>query len=86
MIDNTSCLNAVNTIKGHISDCYSECTAKGSTFSGTKKLSNLKKAISLIPTEGGTVSEGVTGGSFNLFTKKSAHQIKGIRRYFTFCL
>ena len=68
MIDNTSCLNAVNTIKRHISDCFSECTTKGSTFRGSEKLSNLKEAISLIPTEGGTVSEGVTGGSFNLFT------------------
>ena len=41
MIDNSSCLNAINTIKGHISACFTQCTAKGSTFSGTKNLSNL---------------------------------------------
>ena len=70
MIDNTSCLNAVNTLKNHISNCFSECTAKGSSFSGTKKLANLKEAISRIPggEGGGTVSENITGGSFNLFT------------------
>ena len=70
-IDNSSCINAVNTIKNYISNCFSECTTKGSTFSGTNKLSNLQEAISLIPTgsgSGGTISENITGGSFDLFT------------------
>ena len=71
VIDNSSCINAVNTIKNYISNCFSECTTKGSTFSGTNKLSNLQEAISLIPTgsgSGGTISENITGGSFDLFT------------------
>ena len=70
-IDNSSCINAINTIKNYISNCFSECTTKGSTFSGTNKLSNLQEAISLIPTgsgSGGTMSENITGGSFDLFT------------------
>ena len=57
-IDNSSCINAINTIKNYISNCFSECTTKGSTFSGTNKLSNLQEAISLIPTgsgSGGTI-------------------------------
>ena len=68
VIDNSSCIDAINTIKNYISNCFSECTAKGSTFSGTEKLANLQEAISLINGEGGTVSENVTGGSFELFT------------------
>ena len=71
VIDNSSCINAVNIIKNYISNCFSECTTKGSTFSGTNKLSNLQEAISLIPTgsgSGGTISENITGGSFDLFT------------------
>lgn len=70
-IDNSSCINAINTIKNYISNCFSECTTKGSTFSGINKLSNLQEAISLIPTgsgSGGTISENITGGSFELFT------------------
>ena len=70
-IDNSSCINAINTIKNYISNCFSECTTKGSTFSGTNKLSNLQEAISLIPTgsgSGGTISENITGESFDLFT------------------
>ena len=70
-IDNSSCINAINTIKNYISNCFSECTTKGSTFSGTNKLSNLQEAISLIPTgsgTGGMISENITGGSFDLFT------------------
>ena len=70
-IDNSSCINAINTIKNYISNCFSECTTKGSTFSGTNKLSNLQEAISLIPTgsgSGGPISENITGGSFDLFT------------------
>ena len=70
-IDNSSCINAINTIKNYISNCFTECTTKGSTFSGTNKLSNLQEAISLIPTgsgSGGTISENITGGSFDLFT------------------
>ena len=71
VIDNSSCINAINTIKNYISNCFSECTTKGSTFSGTNKLSNLQEAISLIPAgsgSGGTISENITGGSFDLFT------------------
>ena len=71
VIDNSSCINAVNTIKNYVSNCFTECTTKGSTFSGTNKLSNLQEAISLIPTgsgSGGTISENITGGSFDLFT------------------
>ena len=71
VIDNSSCINAINTIKNYISNCFTECTTKGSTFSGTKKVSNLQEAISLIPTSsgsGGTISENITGGSFDLFT------------------
>ena len=71
VIDNSSCINAVNTIKNYVSNCFTECTTKGSTFSGTNKLSNLQEAISLIPTRsgsGGTISENITGGSFDLFT------------------
>ena len=71
VIDNSSCINAVNTIKNYVTACFNKCTAKGSTFSGTKKLSNLQEAISLIPTgsgTGGTISENITGGSFDLFT------------------
>lgn len=68
MIDNTACLNAVNTIKGYIEDCFKKCTTKGSTFSGTRKLSNLEQAISLIPSgSGGTVSENITAGDFGGF-------------------
>ena len=71
VIDNSSCINVVNTIKNYVSNCFTECTTKGSTFSGTNKLSNLQEAISLIPTgsgSGGTISENITGGSFDLFT------------------
>ena len=71
VIDNSSCINAVNTIKNYVTACFNKCTAKGSTFSGTNKLSNLQEAISLIPTgsgSGGTISENITGGSFDLFT------------------
>lgn len=72
MIDNTSCINAINTLKSYVTACFEKCTAKGSTFSGTQKLANLETAIDLIPTGGGggdtpVVSENVTGGSFELF-------------------
>lgn len=71
MIDNTSCLNAINTLKNHVTACFNKCTEKGSTYSGTQKLANLKTAIDLIPTgsgSGGVISENITGGSFDLFT------------------
>lgn len=70
VIDNSSCLDAINTIKNYVSNCFSECITKGSTFSGTNTLSNLQQAISLIPTggSGGVISENITGGSFDLFT------------------
>lgn len=63
MINVTPCLNAINSLKGHISACFSQCTAKGSTFSGTRNLSNLESAISLIP----TTSQSVTASNFGGF-------------------
>ena len=71
MIDNTSCINAINTLKNYVTACFNKCSAKGSTYSGTQKLSNLETAIDLIPTEsgsGGMISENVTGATFDLFT------------------
>ena len=73
MIDNTSCLNAINTLKNYVTACFSKCTAKGSTYSGTHTLANLETAIDLIPSgssggDGGTISENITGGNFELFT------------------
>ena len=73
MIDNTSCLNAINTLKNYVTACFSKCTAKGSTYNGTQTLANLETAIDLIPSgssggDGGTISENITGGSFELFT------------------
>ena len=70
-IDNSSCINAINHIKNYVTACFNKCTAKGSTFSGTKKLASLETAIDLIPTgsgSGGIISENVTGASFDLFT------------------
>ena len=72
-IDNTSCINVINTLKGYITACFSKCTAKGSTYSGTQNLANLETAIDLIPQSnsgGGSpvISENITGGSFDLFT------------------
>lgn len=71
MIDNISCLNAINTLKGYVTACFNKCTEKGSTYSGTTTLANLETAINLIPTGGGSggiISENVTGASFDLFT------------------
>ena len=75
VIDNSSCINAINTIKGYVTACFTKCTDKGSTFSGTQKLANLETAIDLIPqsSSGGggdspVISENITGGSFDLFT------------------
>lgn len=77
MIDNTSCINAVNTIKTYVSNCFNKCTAKGSTFSGTQKLYNLEEAINLIPQTqsgggtggtGGSTSGNISGGSFGGFS------------------
>lgn len=77
MIDNSNCLSAIQTIKGYISDCFAKCFEKGSTFSGSEKLSNLELAIDLIP-EGGSEGDGegdsgstgdanISGGSFSGF-------------------
>ena len=81
-IDNTSCINAVNTIKNYVTACFAKCTAKGSTFSGTQKLANLETAIDLIPqsSSGGggdspVISENITGGSFDLFTVTKPDEI-----------
>lgn len=81
-IDNTSCLNAINTLKGYIIACFSKCTAKGSTFSGTQKLANLETAIDLIPqsSSGGggdspVISENINGEAFDLFTVTKPDEI-----------
>ena len=78
-IDNTSCINAVNTIKGYVTACFTKCTEKGSTYSGTQKLANLETAIDLIPTGSGgdssVLSENITGGSFDLFTVTKPDEI-----------
>ena len=74
MIDNTSCLNAINTLKNYVTACFNKCAEKGSTYNGTQKLANLETAIDMIPTgsgssgSGGVISENITGGSFDLFT------------------
>ena len=79
MIDNSSCLNAINTLKSYVTACFSKCTEKGSTFSGTQKLANLETAIDLIPTGSGgntpVISENITGGSFDLFTVTKPDEI-----------
>ena len=69
-IDITSCLNAIDTLKGYITASFVKCTAKGSTFSGEQKLANLESAIDLIPSggSGGVISENINGASFDLFT------------------
>lgn len=66
-IDNSSCINAINHMKGYVTACFNKCTAKGSTFSGEQKLSNLESAIDLI-SSGSTISENINGESFELFT------------------
>ena len=71
VIDNSSCINAINHLKSYVTACFAKCTAKGSTFSGTQKLANLETAIDLIPAGSGgespVVSENITGGRFDLF-------------------
>ena len=69
MIDNSSCISAVDTIKGYVVDCFDRCSAKGSTFTGTRKLVNLEMAINLIPTGGSGDYGGtnVSGASFSGF-------------------
>ena len=78
-IDNTSCINAVNTIKGYVTACFTKCTEKGSTYSGTQKLTNLETAIDLIPTGSGgdspVISENINGASFDLFTVTKPDEI-----------
>ena len=81
-IDNTSCINAVNTIKGYVTACFTKCTDKGSTFSGTQKLANLETAIDLIPqsSSGGggdspVISENINGEAFDLFTVTKPDEI-----------
>ena len=81
-IDNTSCINAVNTIKNYVTACFAKCTAKGSTFSGTQKLANLETAIDLIPqsSSGGggdspVISENINGEAFDLFTVTKPDEI-----------
>lgn len=80
-IDNTSCINAVNTIKDYVSACFTKCKNKGSTFSGAQKLSNLETAIDLIPQSSGgggdspVISENINSGSFDLFTVTKPDEI-----------
>ena len=80
-IDNTSCINAVNTIKNYVTACFNKCTAKGSTFNGTQKLANLETAIDLIPqsSSGGgdspVISENINGEAFDLFTVTKPDEI-----------
>ena len=80
-IDNSSCITAINHIKSYVSACFAKCTVKGSTYNGTRTLSNLETAIDLIPTgsgsggDGGTISENITGGSFDLFTVTKPDEI-----------
>ena len=81
-IDITSCLNTVNTLKGYVSACFAKCTAKGSTYSGTKTLANLETAIDLIPqsSSGGggdspVISENINGENFTLFTVTKPDEI-----------
>ena len=77
-IDNSSCLTAINHIKSYVSACFNKCTAKGSTYNGTRTLSNLETAIDLIPTgsgSGGTISENINGASFDLFTVTKPDEI-----------
>ena len=79
MIDNSSCLNAINTLKSYVTACFSKCTEKGSTYSGTKTLANLETAIDLIPTGSGgdspVISENINGASFDLFTVTKPDEI-----------
>ena len=78
-IDNTSCINAVNTIKNYVTSCFAKCKAKGSTFSGTQKLANLETAIDLIPqsSSGGSpvISENINSEAFDLFTVTKPDEI-----------
>ena len=81
-IDNTSCINVINTLKGYITACFSKCTAKGSTYSGTQNLANLETAIDLIPqsSSGGggdspVISENINGEAFDLFTVTKPDEI-----------
>lgn len=64
MIDISSCLNSIQTLKGYVSNCFSKCSDKGSTYTGTQSLSNLANAIDLIPTGSG---ETVVGANFSGF-------------------
>ena len=80
-IDNTSCINAVNHIKGYVTACFTKCTDKGSTFSGTQKLANLETAIDLIPQSSGgggdspVISENINGEAFDLFSVTNPDEI-----------
>lgn len=81
MIDNSSCINVINTLKSYVTACFSKCTEKGSTYSGTKTLANLETAIDLIPQSSGgggdspVISENINGESFDLFTVTKPDEI-----------
>lgn len=68
MIDNSSCLTAIQNIKSNVSNCFNRCTQKGSTYSGTETLSNLETAISLIPQEFSGDDTILIGADFGGFT------------------
>lgn len=74
MIDNSSCLSAVQNIKSNVAKCFAKCEEKGSTYKGAELLNKLEQAIDSIPQNasggesGGTISENINGGSFELFT------------------
>lgn len=81
-IDNSSCLTAINHIKSYVTACFNKCTAKGSTYNGTRTLSNLETAIDLIPqsSSGGggdspVISENINGEAFDLFTVTKPDEI-----------
>ena len=81
-IDNTSCINAINHVKNYVSTCFTKCTEKGSTYSGTQNLANLETAIDLIPqsSSGGggdspVISENINGANFDLFTVTKPDEI-----------
>ena len=73
MIDNTSCINAINTLKNYVTACFNKCTTKGSTYTGIKSLANLETAIDLIPSGN---SGNVTGASFSPFKVTYASEIE----------
>lgn len=68
-VDNSSAIGAIDSLKNYVSNCFTKCTEKGSTFSGNQKLANLSTAIHLIPQTvagGGTTINGASFGGFDV--------------------